>query len=49
MEANNQRPDYYVSVQGELYEGFMQIKTRRPKPNLPLYKGKDMEEYRDFI
>jgi hypothetical protein len=49
MEANNQRPDYYVSVQGEPYEGFMQIKARCPKPDLPLYKEKDMEEYRDFI
>jgi hypothetical protein len=27
----------------------MQIGARRPKPDLPLYKGKDMEEYRDFI
>jgi hypothetical protein len=27
----------------------MQVKARRPKPDLPLYKGKDMEEYRDFI
>jgi hypothetical protein len=49
MEANNQRPDYYTSIQGEPYEGLMQIGIRRPKPDLPLYKGKDMEEYRDFI
>jgi hypothetical protein len=49
MEANNQRSDYYVSVQRESYESFMQVGARRSKPDLPLYKGKDMEEYRDFI
>jgi hypothetical protein len=27
----------------------MQVEARRPKPDLPLYKGKDMEEHRDFI